>query len=249
MHSRATLLLLSAGLAFAAGCDKETVPADMTLDSGHAQASATPTVIAAEPPKAPEIIVDVANVSIGTDRVPVGEQGLADKIAVFLTGRPAIAGQVVDIVAMRNAKPSQVAAVVSALRHANATRVNVKTEARDGTTQKLELSFVASVPDCATVAWIAKDVAIDVWPAGGGTAKRIIKGMAGPDMTLGTEAVHKQASGCGAPELVVGADERLTWGLIFDLATMSLQAPGARMSAAVLVTGAVPGRKLSLGSQ
>ena len=48
------------------------------------------------------------------------------------------------------------------------------------------------VADCTTVAWIAKDAAIDVWPAGGGTAKRVIKGLAGPDMTLGTRG-HAQA--------------------------------------------------------
>jgi hypothetical protein len=36
----------------------------------------------------------------------------------------------------------------------------------------------------------------------------------------------------------------MTWGLIFDLATSALSAPGARASAAVLVTSAVPGRKL-----
>lgn len=202
-----------------------------------------------EPARAPEIIIDNSKVAVGADRVPAGEPGLADKVAVFVTGRPGIAGQSVDVVAMRNAKPSYVAAVVSALRHAQASAVNVKTEARDGTTQSLALSSPAGVPDCATVAWIAKDAAIDVWPAGGGTAKRVIKGMAGPDMTLGTEAVRKQASGCSATPLIVGGEERFPWGLIFDLATMSLQVPGMRATGAVLVTGAVAGRKLVLDAQ
>ena len=128
--------------------------------------------------------------------------------------------------------------------------MHVKTEARNGTTQKLPLSFAAaaSVPECATVAWIAKDAAIDVWPVGGGTAKRIVKGMAGPDMTLGTEAVAKLAGSCNASELIVGADEHFTWGLVFDLGIMSLHGPGTRLTSAVLVTNAVPGRKVILES-
>ncbi len=246
MALRASFLPPAAcAVLLAAACDKEAPHAEMAFDAGVAAAAASPPA-PPEPPHAPEIIVDNTKIAIGTDRVQAGELGLADKVGVFLGGRPGIAGQVVDVVVMRNAKPSEVLAVVSALRHVNAHGIQTRTEARDGTTQTLPLSFAASVPDCATVAWITKDAAIDVWPAGGGTAKRVIKGMAGPDMTLGIEAVRKQAGGCAASEMIVGADERLTWGLVFDLATLSLQAPGARASAAVLVDDAVPGRKLTL---
>lgn len=242
---RATSFALAAALALTVACDSDANKVASPFDADAPSAATIPRA-ATEPPKAPDIIVDVATVSIGTDRVPAGERDLADKIAVFVTGRPAIAGQVVDFVAMRSAKPSQVAAVVAALRRARATGVNVKTAARDETTQKLPLSFVTNVADCATVAWIAKDAAIDVWPAGGGTAKRIIKGMAGPDMTLGTEAVHRQSGGCSSSDLIVGADDRFTWGLVFDLAMTSLHQPGARTSAAVLVTNATPGRRVAL---
>jgi hypothetical protein len=215
----------------------------------EAAATATAGVTASappEPPRAPDIVVDAANVAVGNDRVATGEPGLVDKIVVFLGGRPMIAGNTVSLVAMRSAKPSHVAAVVAALRKAKATGAVVKSEARDGTTQKVPLSFTTSVGDCTTVAWIAKDAAIDVWPAGGGTAKRVIKGLAGPDMTLGTEAMRKQWSGCGSPELVVGADDVMSWGLVFDLATAGLQAASTRVSTAVLVTNGVPGRKLVL---
>lgn len=184
--------------------------------------------------------------AVGSDRVAGGELGLTDKVGVFLKGRPMIAGNTVNVVAMRNAKPSQVAAVVSALHKARASGVVLKTEARDGTTQSMPVSFPASVADCATAAWIAKDAAIEVWPAGGGTAKRITKGLAGPDMTLGTEAMRKQWSSCSAPELVVGADDVLTWGLVFDLGTSALQAAGTHVSTTVLQTNASPGRKVAL---
>ncbi|HEY3821964.1 MAG TPA: hypothetical protein VGL81_32580 [Polyangiaceae bacterium] len=225
---------------------------DEARSQGSAPEAATPpaeTTTAApapDPPRAPEIVIDATSVSVGTNRLATGELGLADKLAVFLTGRPMVEGNAVGFVAMRNAKPSQVASVVAALRKAKASSAVVGTEARDGTTQRVPLSFTTAVPDCTTVAWIAKDAAIDVWPAGGGTAKRIIKGLAGPDMTLGTEAMRKQWTGCGASELVVGADDVLSWGLVFDLATAATQAAGTHPTTAVLVTNVTPGRKLTL---
>jgi hypothetical protein len=65
-------------------------------------------------------------------------------------------------------------------------------------------------------------------------------------MTLGTEAVRAHQNGCGASELVVGADDAISWGLVFDLTMNALHGPGARASSVVLVTSAVPGRKLEL---
>jgi hypothetical protein len=183
-------------------------------------------------------------VAIGNDQVPAGHPGLADKVDVFLHGRPLLEGQSVAVVAMRNAKPSSVAAVAAALERERATSAVVKTEARDGSTQKLTLSFARTLHDCAAVAWIARDAAIEVWPAGGGTPKRIGRGLAGPDITLGTDAMRTQATGCNSSEIVVGSDDGLPWGLVFDLATSVLGAPGARASAAVLVTTAARGRKL-----
>jgi hypothetical protein len=229
-----------------AACDKEASDADhATWEAGPPRAA--PTAPPPEPaPMAPEIIVDRSTVSVGSDRVAADEPGLADKVAVFVRGRPTIEGHVVDVVAMRNAKPSQVAAVLAAVHSANASGVQVKTEARDSTTQKLAISFAPSLPDCTVVAWIAKDAAIDVWPAGGGRAKRIVRGLAGPDVTLGTDAIRAQWGGCGAPSIAIGGEDTMTWGLVFDLGTSALQAPGSRASSVVLLPAAVPGRKVTL---
>lgn len=190
-------------------------------------------------------MVDQGNVAVGQDHVPTGEMGLADKVAVFLNGRPMIAGQTVSVVAMRNAKPSHVVAVVSALRKAKAAAVVIRTDGRDGTTGKLPLELSSTAADCAAVAWIGKDASIVVWPAGGGAAHKVIRGLAGPDMTLGTEAVRKQQSSCNASELFIGADDALTWGLVFDLATMSFAAAGSHVSTGVLVANPSIGRKLT----
>jgi hypothetical protein len=242
MLQRTTLLAVCAAALVLAACDK---PSDAGGPTAEAGPVATAAAVAPAPaPRAPEIIVDHANVSVGSDRVSTGEPALAQMVGVFVKGRPMIEGQAVDLVAMRNAKPSHVVAVLAALRAANASGANVKTEARDNTTQKLPVSFAASVPDCTIVAFIAKDAAIDIWPAGGGRAKRIVRGLAGPDVTLGTDAIREMWGTCGAPVIAVGAEDTMTWGLVFDLATNALQAPGSRANAAVLLRTAVPGRKL-----
>jgi hypothetical protein len=228
-------------------CDKSPTQADAPAASAPAAASlATTAPSAPERLRAPDIIIDQAGVAVGNDRVPAGELGLVDKIAVFVSGRPMIEGQTVNVVAMRNAKPAEVTATLAALRRAKAAGAVVKSDARDGTTQKLPVAFTSSVPDCATVAWIAKDASIEVWPAGGGAAHRVIKGLAGPDMTLGLEAMRKQWAGCAASQIVLGADDVLSWGLVFDLGTGALQAPGARADSAVLVSSTNPGHKVSL---
>jgi hypothetical protein len=211
--------------------------------------ASTPTPQPTIPPRLPpEIIVDPNQVAVGKEHVLTAADGLADRVATLIDPasietpeeRP------VEVVVMRAVKPSQVAAVLVALRRAKAKEAIVKTESREGTTDKLSLSFATSVPECATVAWIAQDAAIDVWPAGGGVAKRVIRGLAGPDMTLGVEAISDRFEKCGASALVVGADEAMTWGLVFDLATSVLRTPGARASAAILVTGVTPGRRVEL---
>jgi len=244
MRPIATLAVASALLTLILGCEGDKAHPDPGPPTGPATMAVAPTAPVLPEERAPDIIIDPGYVAIGTNRVPAGEPGLADRVSVFVTGRPTIEDHAIDIVAMRNAKPSEVAAVVSALQRAKATGVAVKTEARDNTTQRLPLSFDATLQPCTTIAWIAKDASIDVWPVAGGTAKRIFKGLAGPDMTLGTEAVSQVGARCESSDLVVGADDALTWGLVFDLGTMAFRAPGARTSKAVLVTTAVPGRKL-----
>jgi hypothetical protein len=240
----ASALLVSVTALWTACDSKATTPeAPAPIVASDAAAAAPPPPPA---PTAPEIIVDRSNIDIGKNRVATGEPGLTDKIAVFLRGSPGLAGAVVDVVAMRSVKPSQVQAVLTALRQANVASVDVKTETREGETRKLPLFWPKTLPDCATMAWIAKDAAIDIWPVGGGAAKRVIRGLAGPDLTLGMEAFQKQAADCQASYFVVGADDAMSWGVVFDLAMAALHQPWTRTSGAELLASAVPGHKVAL---
>jgi hypothetical protein len=246
---RATRWLPTAALILCVACDESSsqkpAPAEAPPTAPLPPAP-PPTASAPEPPRPPDIIVDRSTISIGRERVPMGEPGLANALVTLLSAQPGVAGQAVDVVAMRNAKPSQIEGVIAALETAKAASVGVKTETRDSATARLPISFATSVPDCVTVGWIAKDAAIEVWAAGGGKPKRVIRGLAGPDMTLGTEAMRAQAEGCSASQVAIGADDSMNWGLVFDLGTSALTAPGARASSVVLLPAAVPGKKLTL---
>jgi hypothetical protein len=109
----------------------------------------------------------------------------------------------------------------------------------------LPVSLSSRLPDCATVAWITKDASVVVWPAGGGLAKRVIRGLAGPDLTLGLEAMRRCAAACEATQFAAGADDAMGWGLVFDLTMGALHASWTRTSAVVLATTPVPGRRLT----
>jgi hypothetical protein len=231
-----------------AGCDSPS-SGEQTPTVAPPPPSAPPTAAPAAPPARPappEIIIDRASAAIGADRVATGDTPFTDEVAAALASKPGVEGQSVDVVAMRNAKPSQVVAVAAAVRNAKASQVVIKTSARDDSTRKLPLTFGPDVPDCTVVAWIGKDGSIDVWPAGGGAARRVKRGLAGPDMTLGMDQVRTQWAGCNSPAIVAGADDAMSWGLVFDLAQTALTSPGSRASAVALVTSATPGKKITL---
>src|SRR5262249_11738767 len=136
----------------------------------------------------------------------------ADAAAVCLKTASCAKDGSVDIDAKRNAKPSQVATLLAALHPGGAKRAWVRSAGRDGATTALAVSLPAlPVPDCTTVAFIGKDGGISVWHAGGGTAKKYSRGFAGPDMTLGTEAVRNATAHCDSPLLLVGADDAMIW--------------------------------------
>lgn len=235
-----------AAVGVLAACDQGASPAATNGTASTAPPAPAPSPAPVVEAQAPEIIVDPKTAAIGKESIPVTDPALVDRAFAALSGKPAIEGHNVSFVAMRNAKPSQVAAVAQAIFRAKASGATVRSEARDNTTQRVALSSPASVADCAAAAWIGKNGSITVWPAGGGAAKRVGRGLAGPDMTLGLAAVRERREGCGAPELVLGADDEMPWGVVFDLAESAMSVTSAQANSVVLVTHATPGKKIEL---
>ncbi|MCA9584445.1 MAG: hypothetical protein KC657_03720, partial [Myxococcales bacterium] len=115
---------------------------------------------------------------------------------------------------------------------------------------ELAVPFDATAKDCSAVGFIGKDSSISAWTVSGGTATRYARGMAGPDLTLGSAGVRKVAGACDASAWVVSADETVTWGLVVDLVS-AVRSPGDAgvMRAQTLIVPSeapVPGRKVKL---
>lgn len=233
------------------GCEKEPSKLEALVDA----ASTTPVApkpTAAEPAKAPLLVIEANAVAVGPDRVMAGDTDFASKIAALVAGKPKIEGEEVEVTALRQAKPSYVTALIAGLQKAKAKSVILKTENRDKVAIALPVVFPKQpIAPCTVVALIRKDGGISVWTVGGKIATRLNRGFAGPDMTLGSEAVRKASSSCDSPLWLVGGEEALTWGLVFDLALAS-RAPaeaGAQMKAkdtAIVAGDVVPGRKVAL---
>lgn len=216
-------------------------------------AAATPATVSAPPPSPPAqpakpvVTIDESSAQIGPDRVDFAGPDLKGRLGLATSGKP-IAGDDVTVVAARNAKVPNVAAVFSALGAAKAKTITLKTQRRDNTTAELPFELAPKRFDCAAVGFVAKDVAINAWTVGGTVAARFTKGMAGPDITRGSEGVRKLVAACDSPWFAVAGDENVTWGLLVDLA-LAVRNPddaGAPSKArdVVLLSKATPGRKV-----
>jgi hypothetical protein len=197
------------------------------------------------------LTVDDTSVVVSGDKVDFAGPDAKGRLAALLGTKPLVAGETLEVDALRDTSMPHFGAVMDALREAKVKGAKVKTAMRDRTLGELAVAVERPpVSSCAAVATIAKDDAILVWPYGGGTALRYAKGMAGPDMTLGSEGLRKLANACESSIYFISADDSLKWGMAFDLA---MAAPGGRdggvafrpTSAVVLAKAPVPGRKVS----
>src|SRR5579872_2749936 len=117
MPRRTTWSSLAITLVLATGCDREEKASTPPITVP----TAPPAAPAPEAPAAPpEIILDVNHVAVGKQQVPTADPGLTARVASLLAV-PGVEGSAVDVVAMRDVKPSRVQAVLAALRGAKAT--------------------------------------------------------------------------------------------------------------------------------
>ncbi len=238
-------LLLFCGLL--AACDEKK-------EAPSTPEAAAPPPQTATPPPAPTpplVTVDSKAVMVTGDKVDLSAGDASGRLAALLATRPKVEGEVLELDALRDATMANVAAAIGGIKAAKAKGARVKTARRDQTLGELEVDFDhPAASACSAVAMIGKDSAILVWSAGGGTAVRFSHGMAGPDLTLGTEGLRKLAARCDSNVWYLAADASVKWGLAFDLATVAAGAgdagPGIRAKhAVVLLKPPVPGRKVA----
>ena len=230
------------------GCDKD--PA--TTDPGTTKPAATRTAPAPTPPAPPtkpQLAVDDTAVFIAGERMDVAAPDLKGRVVAALTGKP-VEGETLVLNAARDTKMPKVAALFAALVAKKVKGVEIHTPQRDRSAA--EIVFVTNVKpsDCSTVGYIAKDSAITTWPVSGATAERFTHGMAGPDLTRGSEGIRKRVLACESSVFFVSADDNVTWGLVFDLARAVLYPEDAGLpkprSVSLLVKTPVAGRKVDV---
>jgi hypothetical protein len=170
------------------------------------------------------------------------------RIGASLASKP-VEGETILLNAARDAKLPKVVAVFAALAAKKAKAVEVHTAQRDRSAAELVFTLGVKPEGCAAVGFIAKDSAITTWPSSGGAqAERFTHGMAGPDLTRGSEGIRKRVLACDAPAWFVSADDSVTWGLVFDLALAVLHPNDAGLpktrGVALLGKTPVPGHKV-----
>jgi hypothetical protein len=204
-----------------------------------------------KPPEAPTMTIlsmGESALTVNATRVSLEGSDVRSRVAVEVLGKPKIAGETVTLVVTRKPKFAKVSAVLLGLKDAKAIAVIIKGPKRDGATGELRVGY-GPISACTAVAHIGTDVAISVWSAGGGGVKRLAKGMAGPDTTLGSQAFEKSVNACDSTAAVLSADESITWGLAFDLAIASKEAAPTGFKAqhfTLLSEPGAPGKKVTL---
>jgi len=232
-------------LAVCMSCDEK--PSAIAETAHDAAATVTATVSTPPPPpKPPVVTVDDSSFVVTGDKVDFTGADAKGRIVGMLANKPLVAGQTLEVDALRDVMMPHFAIAMEALRDAKVKAATVKTAQRDRTIGSLDVALEHGVPSsCSAVAMVAKDNAILVWPYSGATAQRFTKGLAGPDITMGSGALRTLASGCDSPLYFVAADDTIKWGVVFDLALAAKSGNPKLINAVVLTKAPVPGRKVT----
>lgn len=237
-----------AGALALAACDKDPVKTDPGATAASATAIAAPTPAPVAPTK-PQLALDDTAIFIAGERMDLAAPDLTGRIVAALSGKP-VEGETLVLNAARDTKTAKVTALFAALIAKKVKGVEVHTPLRDRSDAEVVFVTNAKPGDCSAVGFIAKNSAITVWPVSGATAERFTRGMAGPDLTRGSEGMRKRVLSCDSNVFFVSADEGVTWGLTLNLARAVLYPEDAGLpkprSASLLVKTPVSGRKVDV---
>ncbi len=221
--------------------DKPAVPASASVATTP---STTPPPLA----RPPLVSLDDNAVTVQGDKIDFTGDAKG-KLTASLSGNARVANEMIELQALRDAKVPRVQIAIAAIKAAKAKGVTIKTATRElSTLGQIEVVFDhAPAAACSVIGMVGKDSSIMVWPVGGGTAQRFTHGMAGPDLTLGSEGMRKAAATCDSNLYFVAGDDSIKWGLVFDLALAATGDAGVMRATQVVVLTEtpVPGRKVT----
>jgi biopolymer transport protein ExbD len=256
-----SLSLVAFGALAAAGCDGGDPPKGKggglsAAASALAASSAAPIDegTPAPPPKPtlmPSLIVDRDGPFLNGTRIKLGEPTGAERLVKVIKDLP-INNKPVTLLAEKNAKPSEVAAVVAALGEAGAPKVTIKTDGRNDLPKELSVTpqeRISAPRGCAVVTMVLKDLSTAIWSIKGGVGKRQRKGLAGPDLSHTGEQLTKDIAACDATVAFFSGDDAVPWESAFNLAGTLLESDEKKkLDTLVLLREApVAGRAVAVG--
>jgi biopolymer transport protein ExbD len=183
------------------------------------------------PPPPPDPLADLAVDELGSffkgERVDLSAKDAEPKLKAAIA-KLDVQKKSVPLKVDRNTKGQDVGTVVNAFGEAGAVEIAVKTPGRDGSILTLkvvpETQLKMPVADCAVIAMLKKDSTSAVWHKKGGTATKLMKGLAGPDLSMTLDAVADQTKSCASPIWFIAGELNVQWGLVFDLGQRGLTA-------------------------
>lgn len=212
-------LLVTLATLLASGCDDPPKPAAVVVPSA-ATAEPTPSPIGAKPKVMPELLVDEDGPYLGGTRIKLTDSTGPEKLLKIAKELP-INGSPVVLLVDKRAKVTATAAVVAALGEAGAPKIIIKTDGRKDLPKEISVtpeSRLGSAPSCSLVAMLLKDFSTAVWPMKGGTARKVRKGLAGPDLSHTAEQLEKDIANCESTTAFFSGDESVAWESTFNLA-------------------------------
>lgn len=229
--SLASLIVLLSALGCAEEKKKEG-PKPLAATAKPAEPEAPPTPKVQGPLR---VTIDDQGPTIDYNRVslvaadgrvtPLGLEQLKKEIDAH---ESEVQGKAIQVETARNAKPVVVAHTLSLLFSKSPERVTVQTETRSDFAKELTFTRAnKSLAACSVTGAITKERASAIWKVQGGTARKQVKGMSGPDLTMAQSTIDIVAKGCKSDVFVVGAADGVDWGLTYDLAAAARAAEKA----------------------
>ena len=234
-------------LAATPACEEKPSPAQQDA-AAVVEASAPTSSVPPPPAKPPVATVDDASFVVTGDKVDLSAADARGRIVGMLANKPLVVGETVEVDALRDTTMTRLETALGGLKDARAKGATIKTAQRDLTMGSLDVVFDhGNVAPCSAVGMVAKDNAILVWPYAGGTAaQRFSHGFAGPDITLGSDALRKLGNGCESLVYFVTGDDSIKWGVVFDLAVAAKTGGSFKPTTVYVLTKApVPGHKVT----
>jgi len=163
----------------------------------------------------PSLTVDELGPYLNGQRPKLSDPDGPAKLKQIVSELP-IKGKGVTLAILKKAKTTDVVAVVRELGAAGAPTVTIKVgDTRKDLPTELVVTpqgqFKETPAACSIVGIITGKLETDIWSVQGGTAKKHVKGMAGPDLSNAGESIQKDVKKCDSRVAFFTADDTLDW--------------------------------------